>query len=327
MTARDDISCPRCGYDLSGARDALHTAPVPDGTCSECGLHFSWTELESGCLNVPRFSYEHGGVFHVGRLIQTLLRCISGYFLWSRLRMSHPIMPARLLLFAAITALVLHVSATGFILAAARFGRIEGWWPQTVYLSYRIPMNSPQPPAVQGLWDYNGSPVFFSDLLPLIAWPYRIAALDLGGGYFLPLRLYPSEAFACWAAQLGTPLAVVLLPQTRRKYRVRKLHILRAICLSVPFAACAYLLLQIPIVTKTLLLPNIYISGQDIMLVVGCGSTFLFGQILWWWCFCRAYLRIPHALGVALVGAILGALVCTLIAIPLNADVLMRLLA
>jgi hypothetical protein len=269
-------------------------------------------------------------VYNIGRFLGTFARSITGHFLWSRLRMSHQIVPSRLLIFAILSVLALHIGAICTVLSATRFGFVSGWWPQSqFFVSYRVPIgSSPPPPPSNGLWLYNGTPVSFDDLAPLITWPYvGFTGIPIGTGQIVGVRLSADEILACALAQFGTPFVLLMLPQTRRKHRLREAHILRAVCLGIPFAACVYVVLQLPIIVKTLVLPNVYISGQDTVIALLCACIFLLLQTLWWWSFCRRYLHIPHAMGVAAAGSAIGAMVCILIAIILNAGVLMRLLA
>lgn len=243
--------------------------------------------------------------------------------------MSHEIVPSRLLVFAILSVLVLHIGAICIVLSATRFGFVSGWWPQSqFFVSYRVPIGSALPPPSNGLWLYNGTPVSLDDLAPLITWPYvGFIGIPVGTGQIVGVRLSADEILACALAQFGTPFVLLMLPQTRRMHRLREVHILRAVCLGIPFAACVYVVLQLPIILKALVLPNVYISGQDAAIVVSCAGVFLILQTLWWWSFCRGYLRIPHALGVACAGSAIGALACILAAVILNAGVLMRLLA
>lgn len=323
MTAESSISCPRCGYDLSGAREANLAAPQPTGTCSECGLGFSWAEIESGRLNAPSFSYEHGRVYAVGRFFRTLGRSITGWRLWGPLAMIHEIKPASLLLFVLLTLVLGHFGAIGADLLALRFGFLGGWGrsggPWT--FSYGASLTPPPPPPGTLFVALSG-PVSAGDLIELAVWPY---GTQPGAAPFRPgpaLSLDLEVIIACGLAQLGTPALLIGLRQTRRKFRLRKVHVLRAVCLGVPFFVALFLIVQLAVQLVGALL-----SWRGNFLGAGGQATvgavvFLSIEVLWWWCFCRRYLKAPHALGLACAGAALAALLCMLLGLVLHAGLL-----
>ena len=75
--------CPRCGYDLGGAKTA------PDGglTCPECGLRTTWLDLTAPDRVADRWDLESD---HAPRLRAAVVTWVRTYFpgwLWSRARL------------------------------------------------------------------------------------------------------------------------------------------------------------------------------------------------------------------------------------------------
>ncbi len=333
MSTPQETLCPRCGYDLSGAREAALAAPamVTEGICSECGLHFDWKELDSGRLNTPDFSYEHGRVYNPVRFARTFVRSITGWRLWGTLAMRHEIQPVRLLAFALLCLLVCHIGAFATDIAALKFGYLDGW----PYASGRLmpiwpgmtppPAAMPLPPGVIFLAP-GGVPVTFEQIADLAIWPYgmRAASTPFGRPYGMSLSFQLEIIGACALAQLGTPALLLGLRQTRRQFRLRKVHILRALCLGIPFFAASFVAVQLACSLTTWLFVGA-LADRGAQATVGA-AVFLSAQVFWWWCFCSRYLKAPHALGVACAGAIIAALLCVILALLVHSNLLWSLL-
>lgn len=58
VTARA-ASCPRCGYDLEGARAAWNDSCPLTGVCSECGYGFEWADVLRTDRQIVPWFYEH----------------------------------------------------------------------------------------------------------------------------------------------------------------------------------------------------------------------------------------------------------------------------
>lgn len=100
LPAHAQSRCPRCGYDLRGVM-GLWTESCPlDGTCSECGLHWSWAEMMNPALRHPLWCIEFAPS---ARSPKVVLRTIAEQFrpwrFWTALRLEHPVRPRRLAVF------------------------------------------------------------------------------------------------------------------------------------------------------------------------------------------------------------------------------------
>ena len=95
----DEPACPRCGYDLSGAR-ATWTESCPlEGTCPECGLAYVWAEIILPDKFAPRWCVEFVQPRQrVPRAsVMTFKRSLVPTRFWTALRMSQPLRPRRLM--------------------------------------------------------------------------------------------------------------------------------------------------------------------------------------------------------------------------------------
>lgn len=334
MPDPSDHTCPRCGYDLSGACNVPRGAAELEGVCSECGLRFLWADLESGRLSTPRFSYEHGPWLSVRRFFGTLWRATTGWMLWKQLRMEHDVRPMRLLQFVLFTLAAMHLLSVAMSLLAMRFAGL-GWWRPTPTL-YDIAR------SMQG-YDGIGADVLRAVLFTT-SHRYQVSVADLATVLILPynvqfgVRVSTIEVRSLWLpwpgligcilAQIVMAVFLLSMRQTRRQFRVRPAHILRGMCMSLPFVLFAYVALQaLTSAVVSLLGISPWYLGHEFALSRPFAAAFLVAQSLWWWGFCRAYLRAPHALGIALAGTILGALLCFIVAVALDARTLLYLLA
>ena len=85
--------CPRCGYDLSGTAAAFTEQCPMQGTCSECGHEFRWTEVLSPHLTTLPGFIEHTRTLRdfIHAAVTTLFWLIRPRVFWSRLTLDHRI--------------------------------------------------------------------------------------------------------------------------------------------------------------------------------------------------------------------------------------------
>lgn len=305
MIATDPICCPRCGYDLSGAHAA--SAGALAGTCSECGLNFAWSDVLSGHLHTPAFSYEHGPWYDARRFIATAARAALGVPLWRKLRMVHPIVPGRLVVFALAIVASCHVLAVALVLVALRYGVLVDWTPPP-YTAAMSRWAATPPPGVP--FFSRQFQVHASDLVQLAVCPYGTTPqFPLASGARIGVTLSLDGTLAVVLTALGPALLLVGLRQTRRQFRLRKLHLLRSALLGVPFAIASFLTMD-AVAGAFVLAGAVSAWDQNGRLILGLigAATLLIVQTLWWWSFTRCYLRAPHALGIACAGELLGGL-------------------
>ncbi|HZW09318.1 MAG TPA: hypothetical protein VFF69_05385 [Phycisphaerales bacterium] len=211
--------CPRCGYDLSGERDRwLRQCPLA-GVCSECGLEFAWADVVSERLRPPAWSFEHARTQWMLRVARGWFASLRPGYCWSGLRLEHRIRRARLcialVLLVGLAWVVLGVS-TALMMAA------ESWIAR---------------PAGGGM--FATRPEGWEILA--VAWrEYRrelfVPFLSIESP---PLLIRAGPLVAAWMAALAVatavmPLAFLLLPQTLRRTRVRRAHLLRAAAYTIP---------------------------------------------------------------------------------------------
>lgn len=308
------------------------------GTCSECGLSFPWTDLDSGRLHTPRFSYEHGAEWDAWRFIGTFARAMLGWPLWTRLRMEHDIVGRRLVVFVAASGLLLHFLAAAIVLYGAWRGLLTGWTPDSVVRAAASWTGGapPTPPATSppdtaffaGGWWGTAWPVTWAEAGALVAWPYD-------HGFWLTLPGVPSMwvttdgamIAGCIIVQAGTPAVLLGLRQTRRRFRLRSVHLIRGLCLAAP------LVFTILVLGGTIT-NGVWLAWQgdpsDTHVRLGLAATScgvcLAVSICWWWMFTRWYLKAPHAFGIALAGGIIGSALALLVAVMLKLQALFELL-
>lgn len=318
-------ACPRCGYDQSGVVASWTSECPARGTCSECGLDFRWRDVLDGRALPPPWSFEHGGPLSAPRLGSTIARSLWPRTLWRRLEMHHPVRPARLLVVALASPLLAHLICAGARIVrqgldAAAAGTLYAWTPPP-------PPRPPPPPGpgFMGFGGWAGPPPFgLPDALAIVAWPYEPTAslFSYHAGYALATVAW------CAAVALAVPATIGLLRQTMRAARVRPVHLVRGVGLSVaPVTALASAAIAAPLVAYELALRGGGWSGRlpEVAPAAGWLAAAL-ALAAWWASFTRRYLRLPHAGWVALAGAVIGALLAVIVLTVLEPQVLLRVI-
>lgn len=198
--------CPRCGYDLSGTAAAFTEQCPMQGTCSECGHEFRWTEVLSPHLTTLPGFIEHTRTLRdfIHAAVTTLFWLIRPRVFWSRLTLDHRINFSR----PIIAAFALH-TAFQLLQACASYAIF------IIYLAVNHRALTDAPSFFdQAMWPLvhtaaPGTPAQFWGLTFPIAdrWPYYVALL----------------AFA-----LTWPLGLLTLFATRWVTTLRPAHVLRA---------------------------------------------------------------------------------------------------
>ena len=106
---RSRADCPRCGYDQRGVIESWRDACPLVGTCTECGLEFSWSEVLEPDKHEPRWCVEYAPR---RRLLpppvrRTIFRSALPWWFWSSLKMSHDIRWRRIVVYLVMLSLVL----------------------------------------------------------------------------------------------------------------------------------------------------------------------------------------------------------------------------
>jgi hypothetical protein len=207
-------SCPRCGYDLSGAIAAWPRDSCPvSGICSECGLRILWRDVLNPVYAANNLFFETVRRGYARAFFNTWWRAIRPWRLWAWAQMQFPLHPRRLAVFAVLT-LGLEWVIGSLSLFAILMVSMRGWGP---YLSTA------------------------REILPVAIWPV------CSGESSWP---HVDDCFPPWIIStltwiLLTPFAFRLVPQTLRKAKVRRIHIVRV---------AAYSLLGLPLLVYSVAL-------------------------------------------------------------------------
>jgi len=280
------ITCPRCGYALSGLTSAFTEQCPLEGRCTECGLSIRWGDL----FRLPRHPdlIEHtprqtGAAEWVRRLRWTLLASLRPGHFYRTVRLEHAPRPLVMLALALPLPLLHWMTLVMFMF--------------TVFMLPGPALSSPRDwiPAASVV-----SALLISDLSFMLIAPLVICA--------------------------GAPLTFLMLPVTFRRIRIRRHHILRLWIYPLVTVTIAMLLWSIMICTlhalgapraafvlnpvSTLefafrMPPNIssitwltYLRGTAPGMALGAPVLLWF--LICWQAGCSRYLRLPRASAVAI---------------------------
>lgn len=264
--------CPRCAYDLAGVITSWRESCPLRGTCSECGLEFAWRDIFDDRLSGPPWSFEHGPRWSWRRLLATSWRAGFGE-IWRGIRLEVPIVPRRLVALPLLVLLTFHLC---------------------VALAMIIELFSDLSMIAFRSWQY----IFFFEALPALLWPYG-KELDWFDGT-IPL-LWLAWVGMQWAFM---PLLMLILGETMRRVKVRRVHILRGACYSAEAAGAASALAAgagaVVMFGPRAMFPGLApLAGAPIVIVLVLLPTVWLA--VWWYRFIRLYLRLPRAGVIAMV--------------------------
>ncbi len=210
------LNCPRCGYDVSGVVPTWTESCPLEGTCSECGLSFTWADIFFPDRLWPRWSFEHGRRASPWRAIRMAARSFRPVNFWNGMRLEARVRPARLAIFAALV--VLATWATIALLwgyngyQMATLGRQQSKWVG----AYSIP----EPWALMV--------------------EYALCPMGDRGGWWAPQPVTaPVAVFVVWC--LLIPVPFLAMPTTLARARCRRAHLLRAWACFLPTPAAIVL--------------------------------------------------------------------------------------
>lgn len=297
--------CPRCGYDQAGAvaawgRSDPAACPL-DGLCTECGLEFWWRDLLNPVYAVQHRFFEHARRGLAGSLLLTVWRALRPRAFWRWVRMEHAIVPRRLVAGVAAGMLLTYLgSAAALLLLSAMsvwVNRMVGtvWW-------------SPVPSEVE--------------TLKMALWP-------VGGDWYSGWYLGKTAKVLSWGAVsmvavVGMPVVFLVLPDTLRQARVRKIHLVRIALYSLiglPILAAAGTAAHL-VITMIRLAAGATRFDDGVLAwidqaIMGHGRLSILVLVcawlaVWWERAARRYLRLPQprlAVAAVLAVAALAALV------------------
>jgi len=299
--------CPRCGYDLRGTVGARPRARDDMGTCSECGLEFLWSEvLENQVL--PAWSIERVEAPLHRTVFSTCGRLFLPWRMWRELGMTQRSRPRRI---AAPLLVILVLVFIGFaacraVIAAEVHRAQSASAAVPISLREAILTASFTPFSNRSLagtgnraWSYP-SPRRLHDAFAAArgnAWNSSLEATLNGSGMIVP---FLSVAIVF---QVLCGLSALTVPATLRRFKVRKLHLLRvtlySLWLLAPAAALALFFYALAVLGFT---PRwLAIVPRAVWWYLLAAVPAL--TLAHWFYAARVYLRVPHcaALAVAVV--------------------------
>lgn len=202
--------CPRCDYDQRGAVASWTDSCPVAGVCPECGYGFVWTDvMRPYRQRCPGF-FEHvrGPIRSLRAAWRTLAWALLPMVFWSRVRMHHEVRVRRLLLFPAV--------AFGSIWSLVFVLRVSAFFLDGSYF--------------RGSWEGMGAEVANMLIWPAMMLDWYAGPPGTGGSLWVTWMVDDwSPMYAGLFGQaLLVPLLLLALPVTRKRAKIRKVHVLRA---------------------------------------------------------------------------------------------------
>lgn len=281
-------TCPRCGYDQSGAIATWVDRCPLQGVCPECGLDFEWARVVRRTRDPLAWSFEHAPRAE-GEELPAALRafattvglCLTPWRLWRRMRMEYPIHAKRvgILVVAAVVLLTL-----ALIVARDAVTLIDILSWQT--LDTIVHFNSRQ-------WSD-----IFSQLLVFGASPRDV----------VPAALW----WTIW--WFLVPPLFLLLPHSLRRAKVRNAHLVRIFLYSLVLLPLALGALQVPRTALILADFSYHTTRAEQSIIWGAVvllQVLFFGSLLafFWSRACRHYLKLPNSFAIGAALSIVALLV------------------
>ncbi len=219
-------ACPRCNYDQSGLIATwADTCPL-EGVCSECGYAFAWSDVLNPRRRILRGFFEHASGMWGSWVaaLRTLLWTIWPGGFWSKVKMHHE-PRLKMLWWIPVWFITLWALVCAVRLATALIWASQGMLSGTA-LKAEIVNAFIQPVADCYWWRLAGQ-----SRLSLEFW---IADWSPG-------------ILGLMSQSLLFPVLLLVLPETRRRAKVRPMHIIRAtvyghawiVCIPITYLAMA----------------------------------------------------------------------------------------
>jgi hypothetical protein len=301
MATTVTTECPRCGYDLQGVVTSWREQCPTAGACAECGLAFDWREVLNPSHRVPSWSLEakRSPLARPRQFAAALLHVFWPRRYWSAIVMTHPIRWRRLAGFCAVA--LLFVGGGLMLLAAAHAVRDHR-------ATTSFGATSPDGDAIvfgRMLWSpLSGAPVsgytwtrpkdgtVFTYAGPTCAWYTRHL-----WSIALPFLM------ATFLSVVFTALAFAVLPQSRRRAKVRARHIVR-----VAFHGLLVPIVVLGVAGIAAVLPVLRGAEPPPWVAVLTLGLMTVGTLAWWQAASLRYLRMEHSWAVATATTVIGLL-------------------
>jgi len=285
--------CPRCGYDQTGTVDTWTDNCPLESLCPECGYTFAWSDVwYPDRQRLPGFFEHEKGLWpSFVAAWRTMAWIILPFVFWSRVQMHYEVRVRRVLLwlvvvFASMWVAVFLLRATAFFLDGA-----NGVGVGSTLNSVLIDLS-------------NGFvfPLFDLDKTVLTIGANGMPVLRPGlSVIFLPA--YWSPVFlGIFGQALAVPILLLMLPVTRRRCKIRKVHVFRAAVYGQSWVFFHLLLLLVS--------AALGVIDADWYLALGMTgpiTNFMYEYRLvyalilaswiatWWWCALAIGFRMPEA--------------------------------
>jgi len=307
LAALQMIGCPRCGYDQRGVVAAWMNSCPLNGVCAECGLGFEWAEILNDDIRLPRWCVEYSTSIlnEPRRTLATLLMTLRPWRFWNELKMNHAARKRRLWAYVVFILFVCY----------AFFAVGQG----VIALQWCIDKSVSLPPSESPLHAMMHAIVnpFHNDLpVPncgrLFPWTRNLTPYDALPSW----RAVAETALVIALIMIACPLAFAALPISRRRAKVRAIHLVRAgiyaFALVLPFVFGGSIL---AVLMNTANYTGWQVEMNQMFFQGGAGALILLLPFLylWWWMAAKRYLRMEHsalvAAAVVTIGFIAGLMV------------------
>ena len=344
------LECPRCGHQLDGSAIAAEARGEHTGVCTECGLEVHWARLRADAI-APKWFIEaqHSKYWWPRRLAGTLLRCVRPFHFWSAIDLAIPFSRRGAIVFLIGVAALLHVVAVGQRLSyvvPVCVNRFElqlqnaetesaadltlaiiapmSCFAGSQILSYsrsevgpgsefEVAMRTTARFAMIAIYPMRSQMVFECAPTP---WSPRGHVTVTGRA---PSIFWPDQSDSTIASSIAAvlaPFAMLLLPTSLRRARIRQRHFLRvslyASVLIVPIMATSLALPHFGAMYGGSALSFINLYGKPNADLILLASATLFISI-WMTAAAGRYLRLPHAAGVGLSCGLIAVLTSMLV--------------
>ena len=311
--------CPRCGYDLRGVIPTWTQRCPLEGTCTECGLRFRWPEVLQPEKFEPRWCVEYapGRLGAIKGAVRTLLRSFWPWRFWSSLKMWHAVRPRRLilyLLFLVLLPVALYTAEQTTVAVRLRYLVGQHQSVTTVNHSYFAAI-------LEAVFRPTSSLSTGTVSSPVGSGPYpppnrlheffgllqgRPGPLSSATAFVESIRPVLFVWTLATIVYILLPAGFILLPVSRRRAKVRWVHVARVtaysfflpILFASTFFACG-------------MVGYVFGNWRDSAPVAALWINLFLPiplLIVWWAVAIKRYLRIPHSLVVAVLLALMSSL-------------------
>jgi hypothetical protein len=245
-------TCPRCGYDQSGAVAAWVESCPLEGVCSECGLGFAWVDVLRPDRNIVRGLYEHAPGFNVRWATITWWRALRPWSFWRWVPITVTPVVSQLIAWPMLVMAVLWAGAS--LVNNAAYGLFRwksGSAPWTTAADH---------------WYSLASDWF----MPAAMWTRNYWAWD-------PLQ-WGTPLGGVLAMTLAWPLTMIILSDSMKRAKVKRAHVLRAASYSLAWLALVPLIRVLDGLVRMVALTPV--SGPSGTLTAWMPSWIMFR---WWW--------------------------------------------